>query len=519
MNEQDILEKIQLSRRQFLRRLGFVTGAVAVMPSLSELFNMPNPKRPLRVVIVGAGIAGLCAAYELEQRGHEVVILEAESRHVGGRVRTARFGDGLYGEFGAMRIPQGHKLTRHYIARFGLPLRKFVQSNPEAFYYVRGNRIRIKDERKLNGFYSLTETEAKKSLSNFWSETVLNVLSGLNEDELADLRRSAFKTEKVKGLDWLSLEALLRQRGTSEEAIEMFTVAWALETSLQSGILEILREEHEQTWNQEFHEIVGGMEQIPLAFVKHLKSKPRVGCKVTRIEQNPAKGIASVVYTSENGQEKSEEGDMVLCTLPLGVLSGLIISPPVSGPKQRAVREATYDSSTKVLAITKSRFWETEEGIYGGGTYTDLPTGITYYPADNAEAKNPVVSKAPGGMLASYTWGQPARRLAALRHTERSKVVIEHLSKVHPQLLKTGLLSRTASWSWDNHPFSRGAFCWFSPGQQGTLYQHLISPEGRFFFAGEHASLTHTWIQGALESALRAVKQMLEVGTEMKPQK
>ncbi|MGH7808024.1 MAG: flavin monoamine oxidase family protein, partial [Thermodesulfobacteriota bacterium] len=138
MNEEDILEKIQLSRRQFLRRLGFVTGAVAVMPSLSELFNMPNPKRRLRVVIVGAGIAGLCAAYELEQRGHEVMILEAESRHVGGRVRTARFGDGLYGEFGAMRIPQGHDLTRHYIARFGLPLRKFVQSNPEAFYYVRG---------------------------------------------------------------------------------------------------------------------------------------------------------------------------------------------------------------------------------------------------------------------------------------------------------------------------------------------------------------------------------------------
>ncbi|MBI2487027.1 MAG: FAD-dependent oxidoreductase [Deltaproteobacteria bacterium] len=179
---------------------------------------MPNPKTRLRVVIVGAGVAGLCAAYELEQRGHEVVILEAESRHIGGRVRTVRFGDGLYGEFGAMRIPLGHNLTRHYITKFGLPFRKFVQSNPEAFYYVRGNRIRIKDENKLNGFYSLTETESKKSISNLWSETVLNVLSGLNQDELADLRRSVFKTEKVKGLDWLSLEALLKQRGMSQEA-------------------------------------------------------------------------------------------------------------------------------------------------------------------------------------------------------------------------------------------------------------------------------------------------------------
>jgi monoamine oxidase len=516
MNEDDILEKIQLSRRQFLRRLGFVTGAFAVTPSLSELFNMPNPKTRLRVVIVGAGVAGLCAAYELEQRGHEVVILEAESRHIGGRVRTARFGGGLYGEFGAMRIPQGHDLTRHYIARFGLPLRKFVQSNPEAFYYVRGNRIRIKDEKKLSGFYSLTETEAKKSLSNFWSETVLSVLSGLNQDELADLRRSVFKTDKVKGLDWVSLEALLKQRGMSQEAIEMLTVAWAFETSLQSGIVAILREEHEQTWNQEFHEIVGGMEQIPLGFVKQLKSKPRVGCKVNRIEQDLIKGMAAAVYTSENGQERREEGDMLLCTLPLGVLTRLLINPPVSGPKQRAIRQVTYDSSTKVLAVVNNRFWETEEGIYGGGTYTDLPTGITYYPADNAEAKNPVVSKGPGVMLASYTWAQPARRLAALRHTERSKIVLEHLSKVHPQLLKPRVLNRTASWSWDNHPFSSGAFCWFSPGQHETLYQHLISPEGRLFFAGEHASLTPTWQQGALESALRAVKQMLEAGATMK---
>jgi monoamine oxidase len=343
----------------------------------------------------------------------------------------------------------------------------------------------------------------------------VKILSEFTQDDLADLRRVAFKTEKIRALDWLSLEAVLKQRGMSQEAIEMLSVAWALETSLQSGIIAILREEYEQTWTQEFHEIVGGMEQIPQAFVKRLKSKPRLGCNVTRIEQDEIKGVAAV-YKAENGGEKREEGDMLLCTLPLGVLSRLEIYPSLSGPKQRAIRQVTYDSSTKVLAVTNNRFWETDEGIYGGGTYTDLPTGITYYPSDNAEAKSPSISKGPGVMLASYTWGQPARRLAALRHTERSKVVIEHLSKIHPQLIKPGVLNRTASWSWDNHPFSSGAFCWFSPGQHETLYQHLVSPQGRIFFAGEHASLTPTWQQGALESALRAVKQILAAGVSMK---
>ena len=86
------------------------------------------------------GLAGLCAAFELEQRGHRVTMLEADQRHIGGRTRTLRFGDGLYGEAGAMRIPTRHEITRHYVREFGLPLRKFVLSNPKAYYFLRGER-------------------------------------------------------------------------------------------------------------------------------------------------------------------------------------------------------------------------------------------------------------------------------------------------------------------------------------------------------------------------------------------
>src|SRR5262245_35031185 len=105
-----------LSRRQFLRRLGIATGGAALGTSLlHDLSAIAQPARPVSVVILGAGLAGLCAAYELERRGHRAVILEAEPRHVGGRARTLRFEDGLYGEAGAMRIPVSHDLTRHYV--------------------------------------------------------------------------------------------------------------------------------------------------------------------------------------------------------------------------------------------------------------------------------------------------------------------------------------------------------------------------------------------------------------------
>ena len=203
-----------------------------------------------RVVIVGAGLAGLVAAYELEQRGHEVVLLEAEKSHVGGRVRTLRIKDelqkdqphageqendtqdnasqderhddryvDLYGELGAMRIPASHHLTRHYIKLFGLALRPFVQYDPEAYYYVHGQRKRLKQITHLNSLYTY-------------------------------------------GMDG----------------------------------------QHGSVWAEHFDEIVGGMDLLPAAFAAHLTSRPRFGCTVIRLEQNATNGEVAAKAAEMNGQ-------------------------------------------------------------------------------------------------------------------------------------------------------------------------------------------------------------------------
>jgi monoamine oxidase len=267
------------TRRQFLRTLGLATAVIATHRPLELLARVTHPAHRFKIIVIGAGLAGLCAAYELEQHGHEVVVLEAHPKRIGGRVYTQRFGEDLYGELGAMRIPPQHHLPRHYAKRFGLPLRRFVQSNPMAFYFVRGHRIRMKDTSQLQEFYELSPVERNKKLSDLWSQTVLSELAGLTPEELADLRHLTFKTKKMRELDQYSLGEFLKQRGLSPEAIEMLAVAWGYETSLNTAATEILREEHESI-SGDYHEIIGGMDRLPEAFAKRLRFAPRLGCQV-----------------------------------------------------------------------------------------------------------------------------------------------------------------------------------------------------------------------------------------------
>jgi monoamine oxidase len=496
-----------LSRRHFLRRLGLAVGATLGTSPLAELAAVAAPA-PLHVVITGAGLAGLCAALELERRGHTCTILEAETRHVGGRARTLRFEGGLYAEAGAMRVPKNHTLTRHYIAELGLTLRPFVQSNPDAFVFTRGRRERVRDVTRLGALYDLTLGEQGRSPDDLWAASLGRRLGALSTEERRDLLAPEPRTELVRGLDRLSLRQILETEKLSPEAIEFLAVAAGVETLLDSAATEHLREEDQAVWSQGFDEIVGGTDRLPAAMAAKLRSKPRMGCEVVRLEQDPLRSKAAAVYR-EAGSLRRVEGDFLLCTLPFPVLARVEVDPGFSGAKRRAIRELNYDSSTKILAVTARRFWEQDDRIYGGGTFTDLPTATTWYPADNATARDPKVSAAPGVFLASYSWGQTARRWASMPHRERSQAALRHLARVHPQLASTGVVTRTASWSWDTHPWSGGAFAWFMPGQHVALHRHVVAPEGRIYFAGEHASLTHTWMQGALESALVAVREML----------
>jgi monoamine oxidase len=478
-----------------------------------------DPDRPPRVIVVGAGLAGLAAAYELEQAGQDTILLEADTVHIGGRVRTHRFEGGDYGELGAMRIPLGHDLTRQYIKSFGLTLREYVGNNPDAFNFLRGRKVRVRDVGRLADAFRLGPGERGESPEAMWHRAITGRLEALSNPERDDLFAVVPQTEAVLGLDRLSLRQLLEQAALSDEAIEYVGLVYAEEGLFPTAATELLRDEILRVYSGGLHEIEGGMDRLPRAFVDRLRSKPRLGCEVIEIRQDHERGTVEAIYR-EKGREGRIRGDYLICTIPFSVLGRVRITPPLSPGKRRAIRLLNYDSGTKVLLHTARRFWETDDGIYGGMTITDLPSGMTFYPSDNARpegpeearqwvARDPAASRGPGVLLASYNWGMAARQLAAGSPDEVVEQVVRDVAQVHSQLGDAGMVLGSRVWSWDAHRWSAGAYAWFLPGQHLELLRHIVEPEGRVLIAGEHASSAHSWIEGALESGVRAAREIL----------
>ncbi|WP_369634905.1 flavin monoamine oxidase family protein [Nocardia sp. JMUB6875] len=140
----------------------------------------------------------------------------------------------------------------------------------------------------------------------------------------------------------------------------------------------------------------------------------------------------------------------------------------------------------------------------GGTTATDLPIRRIVYPSPGSYAPD----EERGVLLASYTWGQDALRWGSLHEEERIYQALEDVAKIHPEIMD--VFEFGASHAWFNDPYAGGAFAQFEPGQASRIQSHILEPEGRLLFAGEHCSLYHAWIQGALESGLRAAKEVHE---------
>ena len=188
-----------------------------IRDGISKQFKMIG--QPKRVVIVGAGVAGLVAGYELKRAGHTPVILEAQQR-VGGRLYTLRdpFTDGLYAEVGGMRIPRAHKLTMAYIDKFNLPTDDFTMDNPNAYFYIGGRKIRISEgnaDPSLLGF-AVSQNEAKQTAGQLWMKAIQPLL------DLIQKKGDEAWAEITARYDQYSTREFLELNGWSEGAIEMY---------------------------------------------------------------------------------------------------------------------------------------------------------------------------------------------------------------------------------------------------------------------------------------------------------
>lgn len=474
-----------------------------------------NPRKD--VLILGAGMAGLAAAYELAQRGHQVKIIEASER-LGGRVWTRRFDNRQYGELGAMRIPASHDYTRHYINQFDLELRTFINTNLETFRDFEGVLCKAKDApEKIGNLFHLSNQDRNAikgddGLDAIYLQIMEIVLSNLEDAEKSQLFGHGPFSDKLTRLDTESLLQTLRKYADTADAVRLMGKATVLDDYWQRSTLLFIREEIDEAFTG-LEEIEGGMDRLPHALANAplpdgtmLQEHIAFSQAVCSIEQ----GNEGVTVTFEqDGKLDRITSSYVLCTIPFSVLRRINMRG-LRGSKsiRDAIQGLGYQSATKVLVNCQQRFWELE-GIYGGASLLDSIARMTFYPSDNEE-KNQAISEGPGVLLGSYTWGATARRLGALSQEERGKLVVNNIKQFHPHIKDYLDLDQPyASMAWDQYPYAAGAFSSSYPHDLQMFFPGASRPAGRLFFAGEHLSPYPTWIQGALWSALQAVMQIV----------
>ncbi|MBZ5632220.1 MAG: FAD-dependent oxidoreductase [Acidobacteriia bacterium] len=450
------------SRRDLLK--------AAILPAGS--FSLRGAGRPpKRILIAGAGLAGLSAAYELVQAGHQVIVLDARG-HPGGRVLTLRdsFADGQYAEAGAETFGQTHNFVQHYVQEFHL------ETMP-AWNFGTLTSLVFRDGRRSGSGSDLSRKYVQPAVREIG-------------DPLAPGWPSS---DLLRQFDRISMSELLESRGASPEEIALLQItysdSWDNGTAPDSALC-LLRDEAIARKGASFR-IRGGNDQLPKALASSLGARVHYRTTLLRIQQN-SKQVTVTVNTS--GRRSQISADYLICAIPFPVLRSIEVSPGFSEGKQRAIRELSYNSVTRVYVQSPTRPW-IAEGLSGFAA-TDLPIGTVW---DCAEGQ-------PGvrGILECYTSGERARRLASLSEPQRVGTVVENLQKVFP-----GVSSEKAvSIAWDADPLVKGAFAWFKRDQMSTLLPHIARREGRVFFAGEHTSPWFGWMQGALESGNRAAHEV-----------
>src|SRR5689334_21544924 len=284
-----------------------------------------RPGARKRVVVLGAGLAGLVAAYELKHQGHDVVVLEAQNR-VGGRVLTCReFAPSLYAEFGAMRIPRSHDLTLKYCAKFNLPLTPFVMGNPKGLVRVgRQCMTHVDAQRSQERLpFDLAPHERGKTADQLWSAAIAVIKALLDRDG-----PSAWEQIRAE-CDQFSLCEFLKYRNLSPGAIEYYAVMNFVEADMNNAVMEVLREDLEGAY-VDMQTIDGGMDRLPRAFYADLQQEVRFGAEVRAIDQTDAD--VTVHFKTEAGRF-SVTADYCVCALPFPCLRTIELGRPFSRAK------------------------------------------------------------------------------------------------------------------------------------------------------------------------------------------
>ncbi len=464
-----------------------------------------NPtSAPKNIIIIGAGMTGLVAGSLLKEAGHSVTIIEGNDR-VGGRVYTVRepFVGEDYIDVGAMRIPADHRLTMGYIEKFKLPVNPFINNSPDDLLHTNHVTLtRQQYEKKPELFdYPLPPHEQGKTATELFQKAVDPFLS-LYEQSTPEQKR-----ELIAYYDRYSMENFLRHNPIglqlSSQAVRKIKVLLGIEGFPELSFLNILTDIVGTVFNgkKKFYEITGGNDRLPTSFLPLLSDDIHLGVTANRIIQR-SDGVTVHCQNGQAGNFEWYEGDLLLTTIPFPVFQFIEVLPhhTIRFMKRKAIHEMHHVASTKIAMQFKNKFWE-EQGLLGSNIISDLTTRFTYTPSHG------IGTPGPGILLVSYSWGENATPWDALPEREKVKQALQGLAKFFGNQVYEQFLTSFA-FSWNLNPFSAGCFTLFKPNQITEFSQVIKEPEGRIHFAGEQTSSHHGWIEGAIESGIRAALEM-----------
>jgi monoamine oxidase len=457
-------------------------------------------------LVLGGGIAGMTAAYELGKLGYSVTVLEAAPRPGGrcfsirrgtrvtdtdGETQACNFDAGLYYNCGPARIP-GFHVTLDYCRELGVPVEMMVNRNPQAWDYttrgpLAGQRLRQREvEGDQDGYVAelLSKAVSSKALDAELSEQDrANLLDYLASFGWLDKGGHYAGTARSRG--YSAYPGAAENEGEVGKPLSRSALL-AAELGFRHFFLRSPLQQPAML------QIVGGTDQLAHAFARKLGPNLVLSAPVRELRQDE-RGVR-VVYGAD-GKQREARADYAVCALPLTTLGN--VANDFSPELRAAIASVKYEMAGKIGLQFGRRFWEEDDRIFGGNSSTDMTIMQIMYPSTGMLGRK-------GVLVGYYVFREQGLELQAMRHAERLETALAQGAKIHPpyrQYFEGGF-----SVAWGKMPWLLGSWAnWGEDGPRPADYNLLCKPLGRIQFAGDAMSYQTGWMAGAIESARRAV--------------
>jgi monoamine oxidase len=497
MPAEDVLQRWQFSsvdraRRAFLRSSALAAAGVAAACAPT----LPRREDPgdAEVAVVGAGIAGLTAAYRLHQAGVRVRVFEAQNR-IGGRILSIRnhFADGQVAELGAELIDTGHRHMRMLAAELGLELDDFEHDEPQlarAVWYFDG---RLRSDREVVEAFTPIAAAIERDLAT-----------------LGDGDISYREPQNAEALDRMSIDQWFDRNGVSGWIRKLLSVAYTtemgLETDQQSALnlltfidpapdpFKIFGESDER-----FH-VRGGNDLVISGLGKRIEGLIETGSVLESLTQL-ADGSYRLSLRRGSASQDIKASHVILA-LPVSLLRKVELDLELPAIKRRAIAELAYGTNAKLMIGFAQRTWRSAAHS-DGSSFADLPFQSSWE-ASRAQAGS-------AGILTNFVGGRHGLEIGQGTPAAQAALAVDGLDKVFPGLAaqRTGMTE--ARFHWPSNPWVQGSYVCPRPGDWTGLGGAIAEPVGRLRFAGEHCSVDNQgFMEGGCESGEQTANALLE---------